>query len=45
MNPEDKTKINLVYSNTMEEDILLHDELMALQKSNPERFKIHFTLT
>jgi cytochrome-b5 reductase len=44
-NPDDKTKINLVYSNTTQEDILLKEELQNLQKSHPDRFKVHFTLT
>jgi cytochrome-b5 reductase len=29
-NPNDKTKVNLVYSNTTQEDILLKDELLNL---------------
>jgi NAD(P)H-flavin reductase len=44
-NPEDKTVINMIYSNTTEEGILLKDELMKLQKENPQRFKLHFTIT
>ena len=44
-NPDDKTKINLIYSNTTQEDILLKEELQNLQNNHPDRFKVHFTLT
>ena len=44
-NPKDKTIINLIYSNTTVDDILLKDELIKLKDSNPDRFKIHFTVT
>ncbi|CAB4482117.1 ferredoxin reductase-like protein [Rhizophagus irregularis] len=43
-NPEDKTKIYLVYANIAKEDILLHEELEQLSKENPEQFKIYYTL-
>ena len=32
----DKTKINLIYSNTTVDDILLKDELLELEKNHPE---------
>lgn len=44
-NPEDKTKITLLYSNRSEEDILLKDELDALAAKHPEQFKIHYVLS
>lgn len=44
-NPKDKTMINLIYSNSTSDDILLKDELIELAKDSGGRFKIHFTLT
>jgi len=43
-NPEDKTQLTLLYSNTTEDDILLRDTLdqLALKHKN---FKVHYTLT
>ncbi|KAH7924868.1 NADH-cytochrome b5 reductase [Leucogyrophana mollusca] len=43
-NPEDRTKLNLIYANVNEEDILLRAELDALAKSHPDRFKAYYVL-
>ncbi|CDK26329.1 unnamed protein product [Kuraishia capsulata CBS 1993] len=42
-NPEDNTKVQLIYGNQTEEDILLKDELDAISKQNPN-IKIHYIL-
>lgn len=44
VNPQDKTKVALVYGNVSEEDILLKKELDAIVESNPDQFKIHYML-
>ncbi|KAI0995812.1 NADH-cytochrome b5 reductase 2 [Podosphaera aphanis] len=38
-NPEDKTKVTLVFGNVTEEDILLRKELNELENTYPQRFK------
>lgn len=43
-NPEDKTKISLLYANVTENDILLREELEKLQQVKPEQFSIHYVL-
>lgn len=43
-NPEDKTKIHLVYANVTEQDILLRAQLEDLAKEHSERFTIHHVL-
>jgi len=43
--PEDKTKVSMIFSNYTEEDILLRKELDTLAKSHPNKFKIWYTLT
>ncbi|KAK6465399.1 NADH-cytochrome b-5 reductase [Scheffersomyces coipomensis] len=43
-NPKDKTKINLIYANVTETDILLRAELEQFQKDHSDQFKIHFVL-
>jgi len=43
-NPEDKTKVTLLFSNVTEEDILLRKEFEAMQKRKPDQFKVVFTL-
>ncbi|ORX92399.1 putative NADH-cytochrome b5 reductase [Basidiobolus meristosporus CBS 931.73] len=43
-NPEDKTKITLVFANVNEDDILLRDELDKLAMEHPEQFKLYYTL-
>jgi len=42
--PNDKTEISLLYANQTENDILVRDEMEALQKKHPQRFKIWYTL-
>lgn len=43
-NPEDKTKINLVYANVSESDILLREELDKLATAHADQFKVHYVL-
>ncbi|KAK4050864.1 hypothetical protein OIV83_003286 [Microbotryomycetes sp. JL201] len=43
-NPQDKTKVTLVYGNIAEEDILLRKEWESLAKKFPERMKNVFVL-
>lgn len=43
-NPEDKTKIHLVYANVSEDDVLLRAELEALREKHPNQFFIHYVL-
>jgi cytochrome-b5 reductase len=41
-NPDDKTKVILLYGNVTPEDILIKEELDALAKKNPDQFKIKY---
>ncbi|PVV02679.1 hypothetical protein BB560_002861 [Smittium megazygosporum] len=43
-NPEDKTKVTLLFANVTEGDILLRDHLDKLQKEYPEKFAVHYAL-
>ncbi|KAL1988023.1 hypothetical protein VTN96DRAFT_1547 [Rasamsonia emersonii] len=43
-NPEDKTKVTLVYGNVTEDDILLRKELDELENTYPRRFKVFYLL-
>lgn len=43
-NPQDKTKVHLLYANVTENDILLRDELEQYAKEHPDRLKIHHVL-
>lgn len=43
-NPEDKTKINLVYANVSENDILLRAELEELKTKHSDQLTIHYVL-
>ncbi|ODV76982.1 NADH-cytochrome b5 reductase 1 [Suhomyces tanzawaensis NRRL Y-17324] len=43
-NPEDRTKIHLVYANVTDNDILLRAELDKWAKEHPAQFKIHYVL-
>ncbi|KAF2259553.1 NADH-cytochrome b5 reductase 3 [Lojkania enalia] len=43
-NPEDRTKITLVYGNVSEEDILLKKELEHLENTYPQRFRAFYVL-
>ncbi|KAL4785346.1 hypothetical protein BJX76DRAFT_356222 [Aspergillus varians] len=43
-NPEDKTKVTLVFGNIKEEDILLKKELNELENTYPQRFRAFYVL-
>ncbi|KAK3301074.1 uncharacterized protein B0H64DRAFT_382548 [Chaetomium fimeti] len=43
-NPDDKTKVTLVFGNVREDDILLKKELAALENTNPRRFRAFYVL-
>ncbi|KAJ3093270.1 NADH-cytochrome b5 reductase [Physocladia obscura] len=40
----DRTKLNLIFANVTETDILLKDELDILAVQNPERFSVYYVL-
>ena len=42
--PKDRTVISLLFANQTEEDILVRDMLVGLQKMHPDRFKLWYTL-
>eukprot|EP01062_Namystynia_karyoxenos_P022613 TRINITY_DN18684_c0_g1_i1.p1 TRINITY_DN18684_c0_g1~~TRINITY_DN18684_c0_g1_i1.p1 ORF type:complete len:387 (+),score=158.20 TRINITY_DN18684_c0_g1_i1:104-1162(+) len=41
-NPEDRTKVTLLFCNRTIEDILLADELRTLQEKHPDKIQVHF---
>ncbi|KAL4399679.1 NADH-cytochrome b5 reductase [Malassezia pachydermatis] len=43
-NPADNTKLNLIYANVNEDEILLKKELDALAKQHPTRFSVYYFL-
>ena len=43
-NPNDKTKVSLVYGNISEADILLKEELEELENNFPNRFRAFYSL-
>jgi cytochrome-b5 reductase len=43
-NPEDKTKVTLVFGNLSEQDILLKEEWDRLENTYPQRFKVYYVL-
>jgi cytochrome-b5 reductase len=43
-NPEDKTKVSLVFGNISSEDILLKEEFDKIEKDYPQRFKTFYTV-
>ena len=43
-NPDDKTKVTLVFGNVTEEDILLKRELEDLENQYPQRFRAFYSL-
>ncbi|POR36693.1 NADH-cytochrome b5 reductase [Tolypocladium paradoxum] len=43
-NPNDKTKVTLVFGNVTEEDILLKKELAELENTYPQRFRAFYVL-
>lgn len=42
--PKDQTKLSLIFANQTEADILVREDLEALQKQHPTRFKLHYTV-
>jgi len=43
-NPDDKTKVTLVFANVTEEDILLKKEFQELENKYPQRFRAFYVL-
>jgi len=43
-NPDDKTKVTLVFGNVTEEDILLKREFADLENTYPQRFRAFYVL-
>lgn len=43
-NPDDKTKVTLVFGNISEEDILLKKELQEIENTYPQRFRAFYVL-
>ncbi|KAI0865014.1 oxidoreductase NAD-binding domain-containing protein [Xylaria cubensis] len=43
-NPDDKTKVTLVFGNVTEEDILLKKELAKIENTYPQRFRAFYVL-
>ena len=43
-NPEDKTKVTLVFGNVTEDDILLRKEFNDLESQYPDRFRAFYVL-
>ncbi|KAJ3165292.1 NADH-cytochrome b5 reductase [Irineochytrium annulatum] len=43
-NPEDKTRVSLVFANVTEEDILLKSYFDDLEKKHPEQFRVFYSL-
>lgn len=43
-NPDDTTKVTLLYANTSIDDILLKKDLDKLAQKYPERLKVHYTV-
>ena len=44
-NPEDKTKISLVFGVNSEQDVLLKHEFEEYERRFPDRFKAHYTVS
>ncbi|GAA5931637.1 hypothetical protein JCM3775_006908 [Rhodotorula graminis] len=43
-NPQDQTKLSLIYANVAESDILLKSELDSLAAKHPDQFKVYYVL-
>eukprot|EP00967_Tisochrysis_lutea_P025952 scaffold29967_cov17-Tisochrysis_lutea.AAC.4 len=43
-NPEDRTKLTLVYANQTPGDIILKERLDALAAQHPDRFSVHYVV-
>ncbi len=44
-NPDDKTKVTLLFANTSLDDILLKQDIDKLAQKYPDRFKVHYTIS
>ncbi|KAJ4253823.1 NADH-cytochrome b5 reductase [Fusarium torreyae] len=44
-NPNDRTKVTLIFGNATEEDILLRQQLSELEKTYPDRFRASYVLS
>ena len=44
-NPEDKTRVNLVFANTEEKDMITKNILDGYAKQYPDRVKVHYVLS
>ncbi|PVU95894.1 hypothetical protein BB561_001528 [Smittium simulii] len=44
-NSDDHTKVNLLFANNAEEDILLKDHLDSIEKKYPGKLKVHYVLS
>jgi cytochrome-b5 reductase len=44
-NPDDKTKVTLLFANTSLDDILLKQDLDKWAQKYPDRFKIYYTVS
>ena len=42
--PNDKTSLALLFANQSEDDILVREELEAVQEKYPDRFKLWYTV-
>jgi cytochrome-b5 reductase len=43
-NPDDRTKVTLVFGNLSDEDVLLRDELAKLENTYPQRFRAFYVV-
>lgn len=43
-NPDDKTKVTLLFANVSPDDILLKSDLDKLAQKHPDRLKVHYTV-
>lgn len=43
-NPQDKTKMSLIFANVSKDDILLYEELKEMALKHSEQLKVHFVL-
>jgi len=43
-NPEDRTKVTLIYANVSTNDILLREDLERLAKTYPEKFRLYLVV-
>ena len=43
-NPDDNTKVHLIFANQSQSDILLREELEEFQKNYPEKLELWFTI-